>query len=102
MYKVHVSDRLLALHDGPFLEALKKLNRGTIHLPTRTKDCPDRTDWRCALRDLRQWLNDNQNVVQFRSTTENLLGKLPQMFPILTNTYFSGAGLMDIGLEAGG
>jgi DNA (cytosine-5)-methyltransferase 1 len=24
------------------------------------------------------------------------------MFPILTNTYFSGAGLMDIGLEAGG
>jgi putative restriction endonuclease len=41
-YKVHVSDRLLELHDGPFLEALKKLNRGTIHLPTRTKDCPDR------------------------------------------------------------
>jgi len=24
------------------------------------------------------------------------------MFPILTNTYFSGAGLMDIGLDAGG
>src|ERR1051326_9078219 len=24
------------------------------------------------------------------------------MFPILTNTYFSGAGLMDIGLKAGG
>ena len=24
------------------------------------------------------------------------------MFPILTNTYFSGAGLMDIGLQAGG
>ena len=24
------------------------------------------------------------------------------MFPILANTYFSGAGLMDIGLQAGG
>ncbi len=24
------------------------------------------------------------------------------MFPILTNTYFSGAGLMDIGLQSGG
>jgi len=24
------------------------------------------------------------------------------MFPILANTYFSGAGLMDIGLESGG
>jgi DNA (cytosine-5)-methyltransferase 1 len=24
------------------------------------------------------------------------------MIPILTNTYFSGAGLMDIGLQAGG
>jgi putative restriction endonuclease len=47
-YKVHVSHRLLELHDGPFLEALKKLNRGTIHLPTRTKDRPDRN--RLALR----------------------------------------------------
>jgi len=47
-YNVHVSDRLLELHDGPLLEALKKLNRGTIHLPTRIKDCPDRD--RLALR----------------------------------------------------
>ncbi len=47
-YKVHVSDRLLELDDGPFLEALKKLNRGTIHLPTRVKDWPDQD--RLALR----------------------------------------------------
>jgi putative restriction endonuclease len=47
-YKVHVSDRLLDLHDGPILEALKKLNSGTIHLPHRKKDLPDRN--RLALR----------------------------------------------------
>jgi putative restriction endonuclease len=47
-YKVHVSDRLLDLHDGPLLEGLKKLNSGTIHLPGRAKDWPDRD--RLALR----------------------------------------------------
>jgi len=47
-YQVHVSDRLLDLQDGPFLEALKKLNSGTIHLPHRPKDRPDRD--RLALR----------------------------------------------------
>jgi putative restriction endonuclease len=30
------------------LEALKRLNGGTIHLPGRVKDCPDRD--RLALR----------------------------------------------------
>jgi len=41
-YRLHVSDRLLGQHDGPLLEALKRLNGGTIYLPKRTKDRPDR------------------------------------------------------------
>jgi putative restriction endonuclease len=41
-YQVHVSERLLALHDGPILESLKSLDGNTIHLPTRQSDCPDR------------------------------------------------------------
>jgi len=41
-YKLHVSDRLLVQNDGPMLEALKRLNGGTIHLPIREKDRPDR------------------------------------------------------------
>ena len=47
-YKAHVSKRLLDLHDGPFLETLKKLDRAEIHLPSRSKDWPDRD--RLALR----------------------------------------------------
>jgi putative restriction endonuclease len=47
-YKLHVSERLLRLNDGPMLEALKRLNGGTIHLPHRDKDYPDRD--RLALR----------------------------------------------------
>jgi putative restriction endonuclease len=43
-----VSDRLLGQRDGPMLEALKRLNGGTIHLPKRMKDQPDRD--RLALR----------------------------------------------------
>jgi putative restriction endonuclease len=41
-YRLHVSDRLLSQNDGPMLEALKRLNGGTIHLPGRVKDRPDR------------------------------------------------------------
>lgn len=41
-YRLHISERLLALNDGPMLEALKRLKGGTIHLPRRTKDQPDR------------------------------------------------------------
>ena len=41
-YRLHVSGRLLDLHDGPMLEALKQLDGGMLHLPTRTKDYPDR------------------------------------------------------------
>jgi hypothetical protein len=41
-YRLHVSKRLLAQKDGPMLEALKLLNGGTIHFPTRERDRPDR------------------------------------------------------------
>jgi len=47
-YKLHVSDRLLGQNDGPMLEALKKLDKGKLHLPKRTQDRPDRN--RLALR----------------------------------------------------
>jgi putative restriction endonuclease len=47
-YRLHVSKRLLDLNDGPMLEALKRLNGQSIHLPGRTRDRPDRD--RLALR----------------------------------------------------
>ncbi len=47
-YRLHVSGRLLDQNDGPMLEALKRLNGEAIHLPSRTKDRPDRD--RLALR----------------------------------------------------
>ena len=47
-YRLHVSERLLSQNDGPMLEALKRLNDGTIYLPGRIKDRPDRD--RLALR----------------------------------------------------
>lgn len=47
-YRVHISDQLLGKHDGPMLEALKQLDGGSIHLPRRAKDQPDRD--RLALR----------------------------------------------------
>jgi ABC transporter substrate binding protein/HNH endonuclease len=47
-YRLHVSERLLGRNDGPMLEALKRLNGETIHLPGRIKDCPDRD--RLAMR----------------------------------------------------
>jgi putative restriction endonuclease len=47
-YRLHVSERLLGQRDGPMLEALKQLEGGTIHLPNRVKDRPDRD--RLALR----------------------------------------------------
>ena len=47
-YRLHVSERLLGQNDGPMLESLKRLDGGTIHLPSRTEDLPDRE--RLALR----------------------------------------------------
>jgi putative restriction endonuclease len=41
-YRLHVSDRLLALDDGSMLEELKRLSGAMIHLPRRDKDRPDR------------------------------------------------------------
>lgn len=41
-YRVHVSERLLEQNDGPMLEAIKRLNGGTILLPNRDRDRPDR------------------------------------------------------------
>ena len=47
-YRLHVSDHLLVKEDGPMLEALKRLHGGTIRLPNRHQDRPDRD--RLALR----------------------------------------------------
>ena len=41
-FRLHVSQRLLALNDGPMLEALKRLNGEGLHLPRRPQDYPDR------------------------------------------------------------
>ena len=47
-YRIHVAPRLMIQKDGAILEALKRLDGGTIHLPQRMKDYPDRD--RIALR----------------------------------------------------
>lgn len=42
-FRIHVSDRLLEIHDGPFLElGLKGIVGQVIHLPRRSEDRPDR------------------------------------------------------------
>ncbi len=41
-YRLHVSDRLLEKRDGPMLQAFKQLKGTTLHLPSRTRDYPDR------------------------------------------------------------
>jgi putative restriction endonuclease len=42
-YRIHVSERLLELHDGPFLElGLKTIAGQLIRLPRRSADNPDR------------------------------------------------------------
>jgi putative restriction endonuclease len=41
-YRIHVSERLLSMNDGPMLEALKRLNGGELHRPIRARDYPDR------------------------------------------------------------
>jgi putative restriction endonuclease len=41
-YRIHVSNRLLSLNDGPQLEMLKQLDGGTVELPSRKRDHPDR------------------------------------------------------------
>ena len=51
-YRLHVSERLLGQNDGPMLEALKRLNGGTIHLPSRDQGSPGSRPARAALRAL--------------------------------------------------
>ena len=42
-FRIHVSDRLLEIHDGPFLElGLKGIVGQVIQLPRRNEDRPDR------------------------------------------------------------
>ncbi|MGN6514951.1 MAG: HNH endonuclease [Rhizomicrobium sp.] len=47
-YKIHVSEKLLNLRDGPTLEALRRFNGEMLREPTRKSDLPDRD--RLALR----------------------------------------------------
>jgi putative restriction endonuclease len=47
-YTIHVSHKLLSLHDGPTLEALKQFDKRPLRTPTRAADKPDRD--RLALR----------------------------------------------------
>ena len=42
LFVIIATQRPLSQNDGPMLEALKRLNGGTIHLPGRIKDRPDR------------------------------------------------------------
>jgi putative restriction endonuclease len=41
-FRLHVSERLLVLNDGPKLEPLKRLDGERLHLPRRSRDYPDR------------------------------------------------------------
>ncbi len=41
-YRIHISNRLMSLNDGPNLEAMKKLNGATLLNPKREKDRADR------------------------------------------------------------
>jgi putative restriction endonuclease len=48
-FRIHVSDRLLEIHDGPFLElGLKGIVGQVIDRPRRSEDHPDRA--RLAIR----------------------------------------------------
>jgi len=48
-FRIHVSDRLLEIHDGPFLElGLKGIAGALIERPRRSEDSPDRD--RLAIR----------------------------------------------------
>lgn len=47
-FRIHVSEKLLKLRDGPTLEALRRFNGEKLREPTRKSDLPDRD--RLALR----------------------------------------------------
>jgi putative restriction endonuclease len=57
-FRIHVSDRLLDLHDGPFLElALKGIVGQVIKLPRRNEDRPDRDRLAHGSRNSRKLCN---------------------------------------------
>lgn len=41
-YRVHISEQLLSIHDGPMLENIKQSAGKLLHLPRRAIDLPDR------------------------------------------------------------
>jgi putative restriction endonuclease len=41
-FRIHVSEKLLSLRDGPTIESLQQFNRQLLHLPRRKEDYPDR------------------------------------------------------------
>jgi putative restriction endonuclease len=47
-YRIHVSERLRSMSDGPMPELLKSIHGGSLHLPSRDRDFPDRE--RLAMR----------------------------------------------------
>jgi putative restriction endonuclease len=61
-FRIHVSDRLLKIHDGPFLElGLKGIAETLIDRPRRSEHCPIETDWRCGLSNSRKPLYSGAN-----------------------------------------
>jgi putative restriction endonuclease len=47
-FRIHVSQKLLDMRDGPTLEALRQFDGRALHFPRREKDRPDRD--RLAMR----------------------------------------------------
>jgi putative restriction endonuclease len=41
-FRIHVSEKLLSLRDGPTIQSLQQFNRQLLHLPRRKEDYPDR------------------------------------------------------------
>jgi putative restriction endonuclease len=54
-FRIHVSDRLLKIHDGPFLElGLKGIVGQVIELPRRSEDRPIQTGWPIGLKQFKR------------------------------------------------
>jgi hypothetical protein len=59
-FRIHVSDRLLEIHDGPFLElGLKGIVGTLIERPRRTEIFPIATGWRSGSSSSRKPRNVN-------------------------------------------
>ena len=55
-YRLHVSERLLGQNDGPMLNALKRLNGGTILCRAEQRIARTATGSHCASSGSRRWL----------------------------------------------